>query len=173
MGNKYLKENKKAKLVLKIIGFIALPSGVISTITGFRSIFGEKHYSQHPIFSSDPTFLQEKPHLIFIGFILIFIGLSCLGYAYMGKVARYTASEMAPVAKDTTNYMIDGTKEEIVDLVSKIKGNNQKSCPYCGDDNDFDAIFCDNCGRSLSVTCACGTVNQANSRYCKKCGKKI
>lgn len=172
MGKRYLKENKKAKLVLKIIGFIALPAGVISTITGFNSIFGNHMHNDYP-FPNHSSFGQEKPHLIFIGFILIFIGLTCLGYAYMGKVARYTASEMAPVAKDTTNYMIDGTKEEIVDLVSRIKGNNQKSCPYCGDDNDFDAVFCDNCGRSLKVTCACGTVNQANSRYCKKCGKKL
>ncbi|HHZ11716.1 MAG TPA: zinc ribbon domain-containing protein [Acholeplasmataceae bacterium] len=95
--------------------------------------------------------------------------------AYMGKVARYTASEMAPVKRDTINYMIDGTKDEVVDLVQKIKGGQVAAitCPYCGDDNDGDAIYCDHCGRKLKVTCSCGTVNQAGSRFCKKCGRAL
>lgn len=85
----------------------------------------------------------------------------------MGKVARYTASEIAPVKKDTANYLIDGTKDEISDLFHKIKGQTIVNCPYCGDENDPDAIYCDYCGRKLRVTCDCGTETRPGAGIAK------
>jgi uncharacterized membrane protein len=153
MGNKYLQENKKAKRVLKIVGFISLILGIILTVAGFISVFNDFNDSGEPFLLPHeiPRHRPGNPGLIFLGFPLIFIGGVCLSYAYMGKVARYTASEMAPVAKDTANYMIDGTKDEIIDLISKIKGNTKINCPYCGDENDSDAVYCDYCGRKLKT----------------------
>lgn len=146
---------------MKVIGFITLPLGIILLISGITSFFN---------FSGESFFIKST-----LAFILIAVGSSCLRMAYMGKVARYTASEMAPVKRDTINYMIDGTEDEVVDLVQKIKGGQVAAitCPYCGDDNDGDAIYCDHCGRKLKVTCSCGTVNQAGSRFCKKCGRAL
>lgn len=161
MDKKYLQENVKAKRVLKYIGFISLIFGIILSISGFSSVFNDMD--------------ANNVYLIFIGFPLIFIGIVCLNFAYMGKVSRYTASEIAPVAKDTINYMIDGTKDEVVDLFHKIKESpgSKKICPYCGDENDSDAIYCDHCGVKLKKTCTCGAENQSDSRYCKKCGREL
>lgn len=106
---------------------------------------------------------------------MIFGSFVCLGFAYMGKIARYETSELAPVAKDTTNYLIEGTKDQIVNLVKQVKGNPNTivKCPYCGDDNDIDAVYCDHCGVKLRETCICGSENQPGSRYCKKCGREL
>ena len=167
MGKKYIQENEKAKRVLKTIGFIALPLGVILAGSGIFDAFRRSEAFPHHQGGFGFVFR------IFLGFALVFVGISCLSYAYMGKVARYAASEIAPVKKDTANYLIDGTKDEISDLFHKIKGQTIVNCPYCGDENDPDAIYCDYCGRKLRVTCDCGTENQAGSRYCKKCGKTL
>ena len=35
---------------------------------------------------------------------------------YLGKVARYTSQELAPVGKDTFNYMAKETKEGVTDM---------------------------------------------------------
>ena len=160
------RKMKKQNEVLKTIGFIALPLGVILAGSGVFDAF--RRFEAFRTTRADSACFR-----IFLGFALVFVGISCLSYAYMGKVARYTASEIAPVKKDTANYLIDGTKDEISDLFHKIKGQTIVNCPYCGDENDPDAIYCDYCGRKLRVTCDCGTENQAGSRYCKKCGKTL
>jgi len=48
MGNKYLQENKKAKRVLKIVGFISLILGIILTVAGFISFFNDFNDSGEP-----------------------------------------------------------------------------------------------------------------------------
>jgi ribosomal protein L30E len=57
------------------------------------------------------------------------------------------------------------------------------SCKFCSCENDFDAIFCQNCGNQIQkvipnnpnyteITCsACGAKNKAEALFCKKCGK--
>ena len=47
-------------------------------------------------------------------------------------------------------------------------------CPKCGQQNDKNAKFCDNCGEKLQKMCPnCGTLNDCASHYCKNCGIKI
>ncbi|MGJ8654788.1 MAG: SHOCT domain-containing protein [Opitutaceae bacterium] len=52
----------------------------------------------------------------FVGMPLSFVGLTICKFAYMGKVARYTAGELAPVGKDTFNYMAAETTEGVADV---------------------------------------------------------
>ena len=42
-------------------------------------------------------------------------------FAYMGKVARYSAAELAPVAKDTLNYIAKESSEGISSVAQTIK----------------------------------------------------
>ncbi len=175
MKNKYLQDHSRTKKILKVIGFTALPLGGILGVVGLIDFF--EGFSPSGGNFSNPYHFPEPEgpdlfYLIFIGMALVFIGLACLSYAYMGKVARYTSSEMAPVVKDTANYLIDGTKNEVAGLVSKIK-NNLLICPYCGDSNDLDSIYCDACGNKITKKCLCGQENNADSKYCKKCGREL
>jgi hypothetical protein len=164
MKKEYLKDNPRLRKKLKVGGFICLISGLLCMLIAFIDFFGS-------IGSFDPPSLFW---LFFIGMPLTFVGSVLLSYSYMGQVARYTSSQVAPVVKDTTNYLIDGTKDEIVDLVQGIRGQQGKcKCPFCGDENDADAIYCDYCGKKLKKTCTCGEVNAADSRFCKRCGRQL
>jgi ribosomal protein L40E len=57
------------------------------------------------------------------------------------------------------------------------------NCKNCGYENDFDAVFCQNCGNivlrqvpshtaSAELACSyCGAKNRVQALFCKKCGK--
>ena len=92
----------------------------------------------------------------------------------MGEMNKYVADEQKPVAKDVANYMIDGTREQIVQTVKEIKGESYPICPTCGTKNEPNAQFCDNCGTPLSKICSqCGEQNDSDANFCRKCGKKL
>lgn len=62
-------------------------------------------------FSAFGTF--EPPRYFwccFVGMPFLFVGLVMTMYGYAGAVFRYWASETAPVAKDTFNYLAEGTQ---------------------------------------------------------------
>jgi hypothetical protein len=58
-------------------------------------------------------------------------------------------------------------------------------CTYCSYQNDFDALFCQNCGNQIQreiqsnttlseITCSsCRAKNKVQASYCKKCGTPI
>jgi RNA polymerase subunit RPABC4/transcription elongation factor Spt4 len=125
----------------------------------------------------------------FIGIPLIFAGAVMTIYGYMGKVARYTAGEMAPVGKDTFNYVATGSKEGISAVASAIGeglkeggvslgGESKESvrCHKCNSVQDADAKFCDDCGTALlkSKPCpGCAELNDADAKFCDNCGQSI
>ena len=48
------------------------------------------------------------------------------------------------------------------------------NCPKCGQVNDQDAQFCENCGSILVLACVqCGSPNKPGAKFCKKCGTSI
>jgi len=158
----YLKTNPKLKKRLKKIGFILVIIGGLFTFIGFIDFF--------------VSFGYGNPNLFFFSFLgmpLLFAGGICLRYGYMGEVARYTNSEIVPVKKDTFNYLLRGTREELSNTIKSIKGEGEV-CPNCGEVNDKDAKFCKNCGCKLVLTCvSCKTVNDRESKFCKNCGKEL
>jgi len=167
-----LNENSKTRNVLKVVGPITLGIGVICLVIAMVDFFG--------VFNGDGGF----PTLFFLAFIgipLIGLGAGMTQFAFMGKIARYTAGQMAPVAKDVTNYMLDGTKESITGIVSSV-ANEIKApanatpvkCPACGEVANPGAVFCDHCGRPLFKVCAeCNTKNDPDAHFCQKCGKPM
>lgn len=168
MNYKYLKDNPKAKVKFRTLGFITLTIGVICltiAVVEFIRSFNEN---------------SGFPKLFFLGFIgipLIAIGAMCLRCGYMKEINAYVASETIPVQTEAMNYVLNGTREELAKTISEIKNSSEKKgiqCPKCGRINETDAIFCDNCGSPISKKCPnCGEENDGDSEYCRKCGTKI
>jgi hypothetical protein len=50
---------------------------------------------------------------VFLGMPTLFVGIVMCKLGYIGAVARYIAAESAPVAKDTVNYMAEGTQDGV------------------------------------------------------------
>lgn len=162
-----LRNNKKAKFILKIIGFIALALGLILTIAGFVDFFTSVTVGSQP----------SLFWMFFISFPLLFVGAVCLSFSYMKAVNSYVVGEQAPVMKDAANYILEGTRDEVGETASAIAKNiHQKGgiiCPRCHTQNEPGAAFCDNCGAPLTKKCSCGEVNDIDAKYCRRCGKLL
>src|SRR5436190_21503195 len=52
----------------------------------------------------------------FVGMPLLAVGVGISKFAYLGAIVRYVSTEVAPVGKDVTNYMVVGTKDSISDV---------------------------------------------------------
>lgn len=178
--------------VLRIIGPLVLIVGIICTLVGVGGFFST--FIQG--FTSGPGEMMEEGFgdgiklfpLAFIGIPLMGIGGMITKFAYMGAVARYAASEIAPVAKDTTNYMIDGTKDAVGGLAQSVGAGiaaglagekpavEMVDCPQCGEACDSGARFCDQCGAAIPgpVRCeSCGAMNEPDAKFCSQCGESM
>ena len=161
--------------VFRTIGPILLVTGggfMIVGLVDFFSAFGRPF---------------GEPHLfwcLFVGVILLGIGLHLTRLGYMGKIMRYMSQEMAPPAKDTFNYMADGTKDGIKTVVGAVaeglrqggSGAGAKTgvrCQHCNTLNSGDAKFCIQCGQALikSRMCPnCNELNEPRAKFCENCG---
>lgn len=161
----------KARQSLRMLGPLVFGIGLLFTVVGMGSFF-----------MSMGTF--GPPRLFwccFVGMPLMFVGGTMSGYGFMGAVTRYQAGEIAPVGKDAFNYMADGTRDGVQTIASAIgAGFNEAApaasvaCRTCGQGNDPDAKFCDECGAAMSATChACGVDNDSNAKFCDACGSQI
>ena len=102
----------------------------------------------------------------------------------MGKVMRYGAQEIAPVAKDTFNYMAEGTSEGVKTMASALGQGLREGglaggsgtmvrCHKCNALVPDDAKFCNECGQSLGKTKSCPgcqELNDPDARFCDNCG---
>jgi hypothetical protein len=131
----------------------------------------------------------EPPRLFwccFVGMPLLAAGIALTKFGYMGAVGRYMAGEMAPVAKDTFNYMADGTQDGIRTVARAVgEGLGLRDgggpapvvlCHRCNSENDADAKFCSECGAPIRQTkpCdGCGELNDPDARFCENCGARF
>ncbi len=169
-------KHDEKRSTLRVLGVIIFVVGLIFMITGLVSFF-----------SAFGSF--EPPRLFwccFGGMPLLWLGAVLGGAGFMGALARYTAGESAPVAKDTINYMADGTKEglrtvatavaEGVAAGAGVAKSAQVHCPKCNEPNNVDSRFCKSCGSALPAlkTCpACQATNDADAKFCDQCGRAL
>lgn len=157
---------------LRSIGPFILGAGIILVVIGFISFF-----------SSFGSFGPPRYFwCAFLGMPLIAVGASLSRFGYIGAVGRYVAGEIAPVAKDTVNYMAEESKDAIRHVSEAIgAGLNQNQslttivrCYKCNAENQTKAKFCNNCAAALlkSNSCAqCGELNDPDARFCDSCGR--
>lgn len=163
---KHLQENPKLRKRLRVIGVILTVLGGIFMLIAFIDFFSAfNNFGEPSLF-----------WMFFLGMFTIFPGVVCLQYGFMGSVARYQASEIAPVAKDTANYLLDGTRDELSKTIKEFRNSdsNKITCPKCKEQLDKDSSFCNHCGNKLQIECKkCNTNNDSDSKYCKKCGNEL
>ncbi|MEO0474423.1 MAG: zinc ribbon domain-containing protein [Planctomycetota bacterium] len=153
-------KHRSNRSALRIIGPVILGVGVLLTVIGLVGFFST--FGSEPSFDGPPEGVKLF-FLCFIGIPMMAVGGAITKFAFMGAVARYIASEAAPVAKDTTNYMIDGTKDAVGDLAQSVgagiaaglageaAAQDTIDCPSCGAACDPGARFCSQCGASMGV----------------------
>lgn len=155
--------------ILRIVGPGLAGVGLIFTIAGIGSFF-----------ASFGTF--EPPRYFwcaFVGLPLMALGAAISQYAFMGRLFRYMAGETAPVAKDTFNFLAEGTQQGVRTMATAagegLRGSgSQLQCARCGQPNLMDARFCRKCGASLASTCpSCGHQNAGGAGFCDACGKPL
>ena len=173
MGERQIDPGHKGpQSVLCRIGPILLGLGVLLTIIGFASFF----------------LAFGNFWCAFLGMPLMFVGGVMSSYGFMGKMMRYQAQEMAPVAKDTFNYMADGTKDGIRTVASALgqglsegglgfggATDTKVRCHKCNALTEVDAKFCSACGAPQAKTKACPQCrewNDPDAKFCDNCGHR-
>ncbi len=97
-------QHNTVKKVLRVGGPIILAVGVLFTLVGMGSFF--VCMATH----SGPPVLFV---CAFIGLPLMFVGSAMCMFGYVGTFSRYMAAEQASVAKDTINYLAEGTQDAV------------------------------------------------------------
>lgn len=151
-------DEKKVHPVLKVLGPLILVVGIIMFFGGAVALM-----------TGDGIGFGFLP---FFSIPVMFVGGVMTQFAYMGKMTKYMHKRMGPIQKDYVNYMLDGTKDHIKEIVHGKE--TSKPCAFCGDMNDVDAKFCDNCGKPLTKACRhCLEENEQDAKFCKSCGKAL
>ncbi|MCK7484996.1 MAG: zinc ribbon domain-containing protein [Bacillus subtilis] len=164
-----LNENPKAKKVFRFVGPILLGVGILLITAAFIDFFVSM------------ASMSGMPSLFFLFFLampFLMAGAIMTNLGYMGTIGRYTASQVAPIAKDVTNYMIDGTKDSIIDLADGVlrgkKDAAPRTCGRCGEVANPGAVFCDACGTPLIKKCQkCNEQNDFDAAFCQRCGERL
>jgi len=170
-------QHRQIRSVLRVLGPMILIVGGVFVAIGLISFF-----------SAFGSF--EPPRYFWCAFVggpLVVCGLALTSFGFMGAITRYQAGEVAPVGKDTFNYLADGTQGGIRTLASAIgdglaeglRGDvdsQQVRCSACGHANEPDSSFCSSCGEALVKhrTCpSCGEPNDVDARFCDHCGSVL
>ena len=103
---------------LKVVGPLLLVVGI-----GFMAVGIISFFSTFGSFGSSPKYFW----CCFVGMPIMAVGGVMTKFAYMGKVARYSAAELAPVAKDAFNYLAKESSEGISDIAQTLKKSSSQN----------------------------------------------
>ncbi len=98
--------HKRERTLLRVIGPLTLLIGLGFIVVGMISFFSAFGGGGMP----------EYFWCVFVGMPITFVGLVICKFAFMGKIFRFSAGELAPVGKDAFNYMAGETKKGVADV---------------------------------------------------------
>ena len=145
MSNKKFipEEHLRKRAIFRTLGPIILGAGILCV-----AIAGIDFFTLD--FFEEPKYFW----LFFVGLPLLFVGANICLLGYGADLAKYQSREMAPVAKDTFNYLANETTEGVEAITRAVqKGKSTvveaKVCSACQELNKMDAKFCNECGQLL------------------------
>ncbi len=109
----YEEHNRPIRSLLRTLGFILIPTGIIFALIGlvdFFSAFGG---------SNPPT----KFWCVFVGLPLVGLGLACLKAGYIRTIGKYVAGESLPVVTESAKYAAKELQPVFKDYVKDLGGN--------------------------------------------------
>ena len=135
--NPGLRHQPKARLFFRVVGGVVLVVGAVLFVRGLTAVFGADDF-EGPAGGDVASFIG--------GLLLAGVGLQLLYLGFMGAAVRYGAGEVAPVARESLDYVTRRTGTDA-------PAPDRQSGPYCrecGVRNDEEARFCDGCGSALT-----------------------
>lgn len=152
---------------LRAFGFLLLLVGGAFALVGFVSFFSAFGGGGFP----------SLFWCAFVGLPMVGIGAGCLKAGYLGSITRYVASEAAPVAADTADYLARETRGAVQTTVAAVADGLRGAtpttpCPQCRTPQRQGANFCDRCGTALgAASCVqCKAELAPDARFCSACG---
>ena len=103
-------KHREIRQVLRIAGPLAAGLGLLLIAIGFGSFFMSFGGGGPPRFF----------WCAFLGMPILFVGTAMCMFGFMGAVARYQAGEVAPVGKDTFNYLAEGTEDGVQTVAAAV-----------------------------------------------------
>ena len=175
-GEKIDPAHRPARAALRFFGPIILIVGIALIVFSFVDFFRSVNAGRGP----------QYFWCFFLGIPFFFVGVVMTSMGNIGRVARYTAGEIAPVGKDTFNYLAKGT-EEGVKTVAKAVGEGlgttaggktevKVRCHKCNTLVYEGAKFCPECAAPLGKTRTCpqcGELNDPDANLCDECGHRF
>lgn len=96
--------HRSVRKFLRLAGPLVALTGL-----GFMAVGVIDFFSAFGSFGREPKLFW----CLFVGMPLLFVGIVMCKLGYFGAVFRYLAAETAPVARDTVNYMAEGTQDAV------------------------------------------------------------
>jgi len=123
--------------VMRVVGPVMVVVGLF--------ILGSFVYKVSAAFGKPSLADDEVPNFFWpmIGVPLLGVGGVITERAFLGKSARYFATETAPAVEITNRAARQGWTEDARPLA------RSRICPACERANALDAQFCDRCGQAL------------------------
>lgn len=169
---------KRAKLTQ--VGIVLLVLGVPCLVIGiglFASVF---FTSSDEFFARPNQTMDRNSRSAILGMLLMAgggiatgFGVNLVFFANRGKIARYQAAEITPVASDVIREMAPAVGEAVREV--RTAAVSEKPAHKCGTRNDPTDRFCKGCGEPLAgATCpSCRKPNDADARFCDSCGTAL
>lgn len=162
--------HRQLRGTLRVIGPSMTSIGLVFTVVGFVDFFRAFSYFEPPRYF----------WCLFVGLLLVGIGMSITIFAYMGSLVGYQVKEIARVAKDTFEYLARETGEAVKTAARHFREGAAHAkgllCPNCYETNAGDAVYCKKCGSRLTSgkKCpSCGKENDSDACFCQSCGKRL
>ncbi len=209
MEGKIINEenHRKGKKVLIIIGII-LAAIAVGLIIGGAILLSNGINLENSVNMDSENWMEIQTQasgqtaggifMLVFGVFLIFGSIMTFVFAHRREIASYELSTVAPVLKETTDFVADDLVPNVnktvggfVEAISggiaggiakgKAAGTKDKAtdkttkCPKCGAENNSTSKFCGNCGEKLAKArhCTqCGQKLESNQKFCPNCGTK-
>ena len=164
------------RVFLRIAGPLVFLTGLAFLVTGMASFFQGFGSFGPGGFDGPPRYFW----CVFVGIPLLAVGGMMTTAGYAGLITRYMSGEVAPVQRDTFNYLAKGTRPGVRDVVGAVaegfaSARSTATCPKCGATLPAGSRFCPACGApAVPAECpSCGASVPASARFCADCGAAV